>query len=81
MGVVPCVLPKLSRVLHACRGKKFLQDLQNSDNTAMKRYMVRFRGVREKGAMAFVKCLGVSLEDKVEGPPWKVDLRQEPGIA
>ena len=60
VGVVPRVQSKLSLVLHAQRGKKLLQDLQNLGSTAMKRAMVRFRGAREKGAMAFVECLGVS---------------------
>ena len=36
----------------------------------MKRAMVRFRGTREKGAMAFVECLGVPQEDAMEGPLW-----------
>ena len=30
--------------------------------------MVRFRGARQKGAMAFVECLRVSQEDTMEGP-------------
>ena len=34
----------------------------------MKRAMARFRRAREKGAMAFVECLGVSQEDTMEGP-------------
>ena len=38
VGVVPRVRSKLSRALHAHRGKKLLQDLQN---TAMKTAMVR----------------------------------------
>ena len=29
--------------------------------------MVRFRGAREKDAMAFVECLGFSQEDTTEG--------------
>ena len=33
----------------------------------MKRAIVKFSGAREKGAMTFVKCLGVSLEDTMEG--------------
>ena len=47
----------------------------------MKKAMVRFRGAREKGAMAFVGCLGVSQEDKMEPPPVEGNLRQEPGVA
>ena len=37
----------------------------------MKKAMARFRGAREKGAMAFVECLGVSQEDMMEGPLWR----------
>ena len=37
------------------------------ESTAMKRAMVRFRGAREKGAMAFVECLEVAQEDTIEG--------------
>lgn len=32
--------------------------------------MVRYKGVREKGAIDFVECLEVSREDKTEGSPW-----------
>ena len=32
------------------------------------RAMVRCRGAREKGAMAFVECLGASQEDTMESP-------------
>ena len=68
VGVVPSVQSKLSRALHAHRGKKLLQDLQTQESAATKRAMVRFRGAREKGAMAFVECLGFSQEDTMEGP-------------
>ena len=57
VGVVPHVQSKLSRSLHAHRGKKLLQDLQNLDNTTMKRDMVRVGEAREKGTIAFVECL------------------------
>ena len=60
VGVVPRVQSKLSRALHAHRGKKLLQDLQTQESAPTKRAMVRFRGTREKGAMAFVECLGVA---------------------
>ena len=60
VGVVPRVQSKISRALHAQRGKKLLQDLQTQESAAMKTFMVRFRGAREKGAMAFVECLGFS---------------------
>ena len=76
VGVVPRVQSKLSRALHAHCGKNLLQDLQTQKSTAIKRAKVRFRGAREKGAMVFVECLGVSQEDMMEG-----DLRQEPGVA
>ena len=68
VGVVPRVQSKLSRALHAHRGKKLLQDLQTQESAATKRAMVRFRGAREKGAMAFVECLGFSQEDTMGGP-------------
>ena len=67
VGVVPRVQSKLSRALHAHRGKKLLQDLQTQESAAMKRAMVRFRGARGKGAMAFIECLGVLQEDAMEG--------------
>ena len=53
------------------RGKKLLQDLHNLENAAMKWTLVRFGGPREKGAMSFVKCPGVSREDTMEGPLWR----------
>ena len=65
VGVVPRVQSKLSRALHAHLGKEILQDLQNLDNTSYGK--VRFMGAREKGAMAFVECLGISQEDTMEG--------------
>ena len=54
--------------LHAHRGKKLLQHLQTQESTTIKRAMVRFRGAREKGAVAFVEYLGVSEEETMEGP-------------
>ena len=74
VGVVPRVQSKLSRALHAHRGTKLLQDLQTLESAAMKRAMARFRGAREKGAMAFVECLGVSQDDTMEGPLWRETL-------
>ena len=80
--VVPRVQSKLSRALHAHRGKKLLQNLQTQESTTMKRAMVRFQGAREKGAMAFVEFQGVSQEDTMEGwPPVEGNLRQEPEVA
>ena len=80
VGVVPRVQSKLSRALHAHLGKKLLQDLQTQESAAAKRAMVRFRGAREKGAMAFVECLGFSQEHD-GGRPVEGNLRQEPGVA
>ena len=74
VGVVPRVQSKLSRALHAHRGKKLLQDLRTQESAATKRAMVRFRGAREKGAMAFVECLGFSQKDTMEGPLWRETL-------
>ena len=79
VGVVPRVQSKLSRALHAHRGKKLLQDLQTSESVPMKRALVRFRGAREKGAMAFVECLGGSQEDTMEGPLWRETLGRSLG--
>ena len=74
VGVVPRVQSKLSRAL-AHRGKKLLQDLQTQESAATKRAMVRFRGAREMGAMAFVECLGFSQQDTMEGPLWGETLQ------
>ena len=79
VGVVPRVQSKLSRALHAHRGKKLLQDLPTQESAAAKRAMVRCRGAREKGAMAFVECLGFSQEDTMEGPLWRETLRRSLG--
>ena len=58
--------------IHTYRRKKLLQDLQKTqESAAMKRAMVRFRAAREKGAIAFVECLGFSQEDTMEGPLWR----------
>ena len=46
----------------------------------MKRAMVRFRGAWEKGAIAFVECLGVSQEDTMEGPLWRETLGRSLGM-
>ena len=79
MVVVPCLQSKLSRALHAHRGKNLLQDLQTLESTTMKRAMVTFRGGREKGAMSFVECLGVLPEDTIEGPLWTDTLGRSLG--
>ena len=79
MGIVPRVQSKLSHALHVHRGKKLLQDLQTQESTTIKRAMVRFRGAREKGAIAFVECLGVSQEDTTEGPLWRETVSRSLG--
>ena len=79
MGVVLRVQSKLSRALHAHRGKKLLQDLQTQESAATKRAMVSFRGAREKGAMTYVECLGFSQEDTMEGPLWRETLGRSLG--
>ena len=79
VGVVPRVQSKLSRALHAHREKKLLQYLQTQESAVMKRAMVRLRGAREKGAMAFVECLGFSQEDTMEGSLWRETLGRSLG--
>ena len=79
VGVVPRVQSKLSRALHAHRGKKLLRDLQTQESAAMKRAMVRFRGAREKGAIVSVECLGFSQEDTMEGTLWRETLGRSLG--
>ena len=79
VGVAPRVQSKLSRALHAHRGKKLLQDLQTQESAATKRAIVRFRRAREKGAMVFVEYLGCSQEDTMEGPLWRETLGRSLG--
>ena len=67
MGVVPRVQSKLSRTLQAHRGKKVLQHLQTQESMTIERAMVRFRGAREKGGMAFVDCLGFRKKSQWRG--------------
>ena len=45
----------------------------------MKRTLVRFRGAREKGAMAFVQCPGFSQEDTMKDPLWRETLGRSLG--
>ena len=80
VGVVPRVQSKLSHAFRVHRVKKLLQGRQNLESTVMKRAMVRFRGAREKRAMAFVECLGVSQEDTMEGPLWRKTLDRSLGL-
>ena len=77
--VVPRVQSKLSRALHAHRGKKLLRDSRTQESVPMKRAMVSFRGAREKGAMVFVECPWVSQEDTTEGPLWRKTLGKSLG--
>ena len=79
VGVVPRVQSILSRALHAHRGKKFLQSLLNVVSTTIKRAIVKFRAAREKGAMGFLECLGVSQQDTMEGYLWKKRLGRSLG--
>ena len=79
MGVVPRVQSKLSGALHAHCGKKLLQDLQTQESMALNRAMVKFTGSREKDAMTFVECLGVSQKYTMEGPPWRETLGRSLG--
>ena len=79
MGVVPRVQSKLSRTLHAHRGKKLLHDPQTQESAAMKRAMVRVRRAREKGAMAFVEYLRFSQEDTMDGPLWRETIGRSLG--
>ena len=46
----------------------------------MKRGMERFRGAREKGVIASVKCLGVSQEDTMESALWRKTLGKSLGL-
>ena len=48
-------------------------------HTHIQRSMVTFREAREKGAMTFVKCLGVSQENTMEGPLWRETLGRSLG--
>ena len=82
VGNVPRVQSKLPRALHTHRGKKLLRDLQTQESAATKRAMVRFRGAREKGAMAFIFGMpGVFARRHDGGPPMEGKLRQESGVA
>ena len=45
----------------------------------MKKAVVGFRGAREKGAMAFVECLGFSQEDTMEDHLWRETLGKSLG--
>ena len=67
MGVAPRVQSRLSRALHAHHGVKLLTDLCNQEGNTSKKVMVRFKGAREKGAMALVECQGISQEETMEG--------------
>ena len=67
MGVTSRVQSRLSRALHAHHEVKLLTDLCNQEGNTSKRAMVRFRGAREKGAMACIEYQGISQEETMEG--------------
>ena len=46
----------------------------------MRRSVVRFMEAQKKGAMTFVKCLGVSQEDTMESPLWRETLGRSLGL-
>ena len=71
VGVVPRVQSKLSRALHAHRGKKLLQDLQTQESAVMKR--THSHGI--------CRMPGVFAKRHDGGPPVEGNLRQEPGVA
>ena len=81
MGVVPRVQSKLSRAVHAHRGKKLLQGLQNLESTAIKRAMVRFKRSAGEGRHDICRMPGGLARRHYGGPPVEGDLRQEPGVA
>ena len=68
VGVLPRVQSKLSRALHAHRGKKVLQGFQTQESAAMKRAMVRFRREAGEGRHDICRMPGVLSEDTMEGP-------------
>ena len=74
MGVVPRVQSKLSRALHAYRGKKLLQDLQTPKSAAMKSAMVGFREAREKGRHDICGMPGGFARRHDGGPPVEGNL-------
>ena len=79
--VVSRVQSKLSRALHAHRGRKLLQDLRLVESTTMKIAMAWFKNTG-KGAKALGERLCRSLARRRDVVlPLEGDLRQEPGIA
>ena len=73
VGVVPRVQSKLRAPSTHTVGRSSCK-ISKPKNTATKRAMVRFRGAREKGAMAFVELLGFSQEDTMKAPLWRETL-------
>ena len=80
MGVVPRVQSKLSRALHAHRGKKLLQDLQTQESAAMKSYG-KVQGSAGEGRHGFCGMHGGFARRHDGGSPVERTLRQEPGVA
>ena len=66
-------------VLHANRGKKLLQNLQNLVNTSMKRSVVRFKGAQGRHDICGVFRGLATRHDRVL--PVEGDLRKEPEMA
>ena len=75
-GVVPRVQSKLSRALHAHRGKKLLQDLQTHESAATKRAMTFVEWRHD-----ICRMPGGFARRHDGGPPVEGNLRQEPGVA
>ena len=78
VGVVPRVQSKLRAPSTHTVGRSSCK-ISKPKNTATKRAMVRFRGAREKGAMAFVELLGFSQEDTMKAPLWRETLGRSLG--
>ena len=68
MGFVLRVLSKFLRTLHGYCEMKLLHDFRSQKNKTVKRAVVKLRREREKDVMTlFVACMGIYLENKMEG--------------
>ena len=74
LGLVPHVQSKIAKIVHASNGKLLRHELREREGRVAKRAYVRFTGVREKGAMAFVECQGRSPFDTMEPSLWRETL-------
>ena len=81
VGFVPRVQSKLSRALHAHRGKKLLQDLQTQESAAIKRAMLKDQGSAGKGRHGVCGMSGGLARRHDGGHPVEGNLGQEPGVA